>query len=166
MDVKNFIKIINEEVSDFDFLNNNQYLKEKESTDLLNNFDFQKQFICDSLLNKNKIEINVNDAKIDGDWNSNGDDSTSSIELLLTIRYTYDETKEPITFNLNFNGNAINDAKMVDNSWCDDINITLNTIDGDVVNFNALTNAPHKIIKLFVREYVVDYITNQTNSNI
>jgi hypothetical protein len=43
-------RIINEEISEFDFLGNEQYLKEQEVVDLLKNEDFQKQFICDSLL--------------------------------------------------------------------------------------------------------------------
>ena len=41
---KDFIRIINEEISEFDFLNNQQYQKDREYVDLLNNEDLQKQF--------------------------------------------------------------------------------------------------------------------------
>src|ERR1035437_5253077 len=55
---KDIIKIINEEASNFDFLGNDDNMKEQEIIDLLQNEEFQKQFICDSLLErKNKIKI-------------------------------------------------------------------------------------------------------------
>ena len=66
---KNIIRIINEEASNFDFLGNEDYLKEREILDLLQNEEFQKQFICDSLLErKNKIKTDVFESKLGGDW--------------------------------------------------------------------------------------------------
>ena len=49
---KQLIKIINEEISGFDFLGNEEYLKEEEDINILKNEDFQKQFICDLLLKR------------------------------------------------------------------------------------------------------------------
>ena len=53
-----FVEIINEEIKNFDFLGNDEFLKEQEVTDLLINEDLQKQFICDSLLGrKDKVRV-------------------------------------------------------------------------------------------------------------
>ena len=58
------IRIITEEISEFDFLGNDKYQKENESIDLLKNEEFQKRFICDALLSKNNIGINIYDSRI------------------------------------------------------------------------------------------------------
>ena len=52
------IQIINEVIAEFDFLGNDKYLKEQDNVSLLNNEDFQKQFICDVLTNSKKIKTN------------------------------------------------------------------------------------------------------------
>ena len=55
---KNFIKIINEEISEFDYLNNEQYLAEQEDIKRLQEEFFQKQFIMDSITRmRDKIEL-------------------------------------------------------------------------------------------------------------
>ena len=64
MKKRDFIRIINEEISEFDFLGNEQYLKEQEIVDLLKNEDFQKQFICDSLLSINDYKKTARNTKI------------------------------------------------------------------------------------------------------
>jgi hypothetical protein len=117
MNKKDLIKIINEEVSNFDFLGNDAYLKEQEILELLNKEDFQKQFICDSLLSvgnskkaerNSKIGIKVEDSSIGGDWE---DDYRSAsyitLDYNLEITYKYDQNKEPIKFQLFFNSDNI-----------------------------------------------------------
>ena len=80
MDNKDFVKIIKEEISNFDFLGNDEFLKEQEVNDLLQNEDLQKQFICDSLLNQNgKVKIGeIGDSHITGNWDElNMEDATN-----------------------------------------------------------------------------------------
>ncbi|MEN6291723.1 MAG: hypothetical protein ABFD07_06875, partial [Methanobacterium sp.] len=102
---KDFIRIINEEISDFDFLNNQQYQKDKEYTDLLNNEDLQKQFICDSLLNRGNVKVlETLSSQIGGDWEDE-DASSLTLEYYLKIQYKYDANKEPVVFDLQFDDN-------------------------------------------------------------
>jgi len=179
-----FIKIVNEELQKFDFLSNDEYLKEQESVDLLLNEDLQKQFICDSLLNRNtKIKIvEILDSRVSGNWDEMNNENADylSIEYFLKVEYKYDVQKEPIIFDLNFysdevrigvdgyydQGNGIDVAPEGD-SWFNDfewndINVTLNTVDGDEIKFVAFEKAPPRIKTLFIREYTQSFITNQT----
>lgn len=179
MNKKDFLKIINEEINNFDFLGNDEYLKEQEITDLLQNEDLQKQFICDSLLDRNdKIVVKVVDATIHD--NAGGalfrTPDYLSIDINLNIKYRYDQTKDPIEFSLGFIGDkvAINISSdynagrygaSVDDSqapeggeWIDyvdwdSIAVNLYTIEGDEIEFVAFDKAPEKIQILLVREY-------------
>ena len=184
-----FIKIINEEIKNFDFLGNDEFLKEQEVIDLLMNEDLQKQFICDSLLNrKDKIKIaQIAESYINGNWDeSNMEDANRlSLEYSLDIDYLYDATKEPLKFNLSFNADKIDisvggwydpgrfggttdtDYPPEGESWYDsfdwgDIDVILYTLDGDDVQFKAFENAPPKIQTLFIREYTENFIENET----
>jgi len=186
MENKKIIKIINEEITNFDFLSNDERLKGQEDTDLLKNEDMQKQFICDSLLNKkDKIKIvEVTDARIGGNWKEDVDDANKlTIEYYLKIQYTYDPQKKPIIFYLNFDSDDIsfsknvsydkgsNDVAPYGESWFNslnwnDINVILSTEDGDEIEFIAFKKAPQKIQMLFIREYTADFIENETNMDI
>lgn len=191
MQKKDFIKIINEEISNFDFLGNEAYLKEQESIDLLRNEDFQKQFICDSLLSindrkkierNNKIKTKVSDSRVGGNWEDNFNDASFlTLEYYLEIEYRYDQTKEPIKFTLNFDSEniPINKSGYFDPgnqerapegeehfsffAW-DAINVTLFTVDGDEIEFTAFNRAPHNIKILFIKEYTENYVVNNTLS--
>lgn len=181
---QDFIKIINEEIQKFDFLSNDEFLKEQENTDLLMNEDLQKQFICDSLLNRNtKIKIvGVEDSRIGGDWNESNPENANnlSIEYFLLLDYKYDVEKEPIRFKLDFygddvrigvagwsdQGNGVDSAPEGD-SWFDrfewlDINVKLNTEDGDEIKFSAFEKAPPRIKTFFIREYTQSLIVEKT----
>src|SRR5208283_5141494 len=98
MSNKNIIKIINEVISEFDFLGNDKNNKEQEIIDLLKNEELQKQFICDSLLNKkDRIKIlNISDSTIGGNWDEVNTDNATTITIKydLKIQYTYDINKE------------------------------------------------------------------------
>ena len=181
MKTKNFIKIINEEISEFDFLGNEQYLKEEENFDILKNADFQKQFICDSLINKNKIKQHITDARVGGDWKEGNDASKLTIEYFVDIEYLYDSNKEPAKFTINFYsenvriglytksdpgsyGNYIEpsfEAQYTDIEWRD-IDVSLSTPNGDEIDFLAFTKAPPKIQTLFIREFTETFIANET----
>ena len=183
MNANDLISIINEEISDFDFLGNNEYQKEKNIIDLLQNEDLQKQFICDSLLNRNdKIKImRIVDSSITGNLDElNMQDANKlSIEYSIDMSYRYDSTKEPLEFNLNFNGNNINisvngyndngnyNNAPDSNSWFDhfdwnDIDVSLFTLDGEEVQFIAFEKAPPKIQILFIRDYTQNFVESET----
>ena len=185
---QDFIKIINEELSNFDFLGNDEFLKEQGNTDLLLDEDLQKQFICDSLLNKkSKIKIvEITDSRISGNWEDDPENANNlTIEYFLKLEYKYDLEQEPIRFDLNFYSDEVRIGKsgwydkgswggtMADaiepsgDAWFDgfewlDIDVTLNTPDVDEIKFVAFEKAPPRIKTLFIREYTQEFITNQT----
>lgn len=117
MNIKKYIKIINEEISNFDFLGNEEYLKEQEVIDLMRNEDFQKQFICDSLLSiddykktarNNKIKIKIIEARVGGDWEEDFENASQlTLDYYLEIEYRYDESKDPVKFTLIFDSESI-----------------------------------------------------------
>jgi hypothetical protein len=189
---KDLIKVINEEVGKFDFLGNESYLKEQEIIELLQNEEFQKQFICDSLLErKNKIKTSVFDSRIGGDWEEDNfeDANKLTLDYFLKVEYKYDQTKEPIMFDLSFYSDNISISK---SGWYDkgrlggtpdtdiepsgealfngfnwnDINVDLNTTEGDEIDFLAFKHAPPRIQVLFIRQFVEDYIGNYTGMDI
>ena len=187
---KELIRTINEVISDFDFLGNDKYLKEEENVNLLKNEDFQKQFICDSLLKKNNLKIDVYDARIGGNWEEDFEEAnTLSIEYFLKITYVYDPNKEPIKFDLNFyadkvdistsgwhdpgriGGTTDSDIAPSGEAWFDrfdwrDIAVDLYTPDGDEIDFLAFKKAPPKIQILFIREFCQDFIGKKTSMPI
>jgi hypothetical protein len=188
---KDIIRIINEEASGFDFLGNEDYLKEREIIDLLQNEEFQKQFICDSLLErKNKIKTDVFESKIGGDWEDDSQDARNlTLDYFLKVEYKYDLEKEPVKFDLSFYSDNISISKRDDydkgrlggttdsdiapsgRAWFNgfnwmDINVDLNTSEGDEIKFMAFEKAPSKIKMLFIREYVEGYVGNYTNMDI
>lgn len=180
----NLSNIITEEIKNFDFLGNDEFLKEQETTDLLINEELQKQFICDSLLNtNNKIKIaKIVDSSISGNWDDSTAENAShvSLDYIVDIEYLYDTTKEPIKFNLTFQGENIgisvdDDVDMGDgynyppegSSWYDefqweDIDVTIFTLDGNDVRFIAFEKAPPRIQTLFIRQYTQNFIESQT----
>jgi len=189
MNKRDFVKIINEEINNFDFLGNDEFLKEQEVTDLLQNEDLQKQFICDSLLGKSdKVKIlQIEDSHITGNWDEFNKEDADRITLVyyLKIEYMYDANKEPIQFDLNFDADKIDisvggwydpgrwGGTMADaiepsgESWFDgfdwgDIYVNIFTVDGDEIDFKAFENAPPKIQTLFIREYTQNFIENET----
>jgi len=187
---KEFIKIINEEIQEFDFLGNDEHSKEMETINLLKNEDFQKQFICDALLSKSNVKTKIYDSRIGGDWEGDYENASSlSLEYYLVVEYKYDQQKQPISFNLNFNGDDISISEggwydqgnwggtMGDaiepsgDAWFDgfewgDIDVTLNTEDGDEIEFLAFKHAPPKIQTLFTRHFCETYIESATRLEI
>lgn len=180
MENKDFIKIINEEISNFDFLGNDAHTKEMKVYDLLKNEDFQKQFICDSLINDKKISTKISDANIGGNWND--ENATNlTIDYFIDVKYLYDPNKEPIEFGIHFYSenvgidiNVNNDNSDYNNSptsdsyytyidWSD-IDVTLFSTGGDRIVFKALSTAPSKIQVLFIRNYCEVLINNKTTS--
>ena len=181
-----FIRIINEEIENFDFLGNEKQQIEQENQDLIQNEDLQKQFICDSLLNNTKIKTTpAGDSSVGGNWDSDNfeDADTLTVEYSADVEYRYDSTKEPIKFNLYFYGGNVriavggsydggnNLTQPSSDSWFygiewNDIEVNLLTLDGDTIKFLAFERAPINIKKLFLREFLNEYITNYTSMEI
>lgn len=184
-----FIKVINEEIASFDFLSNDELLKEQEVTDLLQNPDLQKQFICDALLDKSgKVKVKeIADSYIRGNWDEPNREDADRLQLVYSvdIDYRYDMEKEPLPLNLYFNADKIDigvdgwfdagrfggtpdtdyppegDAWYDHFSW-DDINVTLQTREGDEIEFTAFNQAPPRIQNLFMRHYLEGFIETET----
>lgn len=187
--MKEIIKIIAEEVKQFDFLGNDKRLKEQEINDLLMNEELQKQFICDTLLETNdKVKtVNVEDSHITGNWDERNTEDADRLSLVYSVDvdYHYDGEKPPVRFNLYFHADKIDisvdgryDAgrwggTMADaiepsgESWYDgfdwsDISVTLSNMDDDEIEFKAFKNAPIKIRELFIKHYVQSFIESET----
>lgn len=181
---KDILKIITEEISEFDFLGNDNYQKESESIDLLKNEEFQKQFICDTLLKKSNVKIEISDSRIGGDWEEDVQNASRlTIEYLTKITYQYDQGKEPINFNLDFRSDGIQigkgerkdfgsyDTPAYGEAWFNyfnwrDIDVTLGTEEGDDINFVEFIKAPEKIQTLFIRHFIQGYIGEYTGLEI
>jgi hypothetical protein len=183
MNKRDFIKIINEEVSDFDFLGNDERLKYEEVTNLLRNEEFQKQFICDSLLKNNKIKIGIYDSKLTGNWEDTSENSKFNLDYYLNIEYKYDQNVDAVKFQLIFDGENISMSKgggfypgnretapesteFIDGINWHDINVMLSTTDGDEIKFTTFEKAPPKIQVLFIRQYVESFIGDQSNLDV
>lgn len=181
---KDMIRYINEEISDFDFLNNDQYQKEKENLDLIQNEDFQKQFLIDSILKKDRVKLNTSDARVTGDYETPNESGSLGIEYYSKVDYKYDSAKKPISFFLNFDGDmsfvtkgfdddnaGSNITQPLSQTWFDDIqwneiNVGLSSLDGDDIKFIAYEKAPDKIKNIFVRTYLESLIRNETSQGI
>jgi hypothetical protein len=187
---KSLIKIINEEISDFDFLGNDKYNKDQEEFNLLKNEDFQKQFICDLLLKrKERVKtLQVAQSEFGSNWERNG---YLTVDYIIELAYTYDATKEPAKFAIQLKGDRIqynvksdyNPGKwmgtMPDSTapsggdWFDEID--WNAIDvsmsmigdrDDDIEFLAFEHAPERIQNLFIRELVGDFIGEWTGTGM
>lgn len=176
------LSIINEELKNFDFLSSSKISNEQENVDLLLNEELQKQFICDSLLKKNeKVKIiKVLDSNIGGDVENT---NRLSFEYNIVIEYLFDISKQPLTFELAFDGNnikadSINTNKGYDyntppegDKWFDDIDwkdvdVYMYTNEGDTIKFKAFIDAPTNIKELFIKEYLYSFIVQHTSMDI
>ena len=175
--------MINEEISSFDFLGNVEYSKEEEILNTLKNEDFQKQFICDSLINKKNIKTKVTDANVGGNWEQGNDASKLTIEYSVEIEYLYDQNKKPLSFTVDFSSENVSvdiSATYDPGNWANfveptsesqynyiqwsDISVMLFTSDGDEIDFLAFKRAPQKIQDMFIRSYTENFISNNTTS--
>jgi hypothetical protein len=163
---KDFIRIINEEIGDFDFLNNEKYIKEKEIIELLENQNFQKQFIIDSIT-KMRDNIQFDDFSTDiyndPDFEFQQEDNIN-LKANAELTYTYDPQDDPIKFALVFFGEDIKSHENSDiSALFTEINVELYTIEGDKIDFIAFKNAPQNIRQLFIKAYIGDIIKKELN---
>lgn len=180
---KDFYRIINEEIQKFDFLGNDQYLKEQEITETLSNVQFQKQFIIDSITKmRDTIKINNSDSFINNDPEVRVDSYHSDLIIDVNVDLTYkpSSTNQPHEFSLGFNGDRVGygtdyyserqtyeypgsfDSWYTYIDW-DSIDVSLYTTDGDEIKFVAFDNAPRNIQQLFIRSYIEYEIEKSTD---
>lgn len=187
-----FRKIINEEISDFNFLGVDDMLKEQEELELLQNEEFQKQFIIDSITNlKGKVKIlETETAYMQEPEYDKGDDNTGSdnvfLEYFIKVEYSYNEA--PIKFKLDFTGevnlswdgwhdpgkwggtmaDAIEPSGelWIDYIEWDNIQPNLRTMDNDDIEFTAFENAGEKTQELFIRAYVEDIVAQELDAEL
>lgn len=183
MKKNDFIRIINEEISniDFDFLGNEKQQKEDEELKLLGDEDLQKQFICDFLLNKkDKYKITEIVESTVNDWEQDG---YLDITYGVKISYRYDSMKEPARFGLWFKGEHIaykTDSDYQPGYWAatmpdsippsggdwfskidwNDIKVQMHMIDerDDDIDFIAFEKAPERVQNIFISHFLEDFI--------
>ena len=165
---KNIIKTINEEISNFDFLGNDKYEMLMENITLMENEDFQKQFIVDFLIGKSeKYEI-VDSIEINliGDWEGEDNQETQlGVECNVDLQYTYDVDKEPIEFSLLFKSDSISKTSNGEINW-GDVDVTLFTTEGDEIKFTTFESAPEKIREIFIREFINDVFKEENGVSL
>ena len=93
MKIDEFRKIVNEEISGFNFLGMDEMLKEEEEIATLQDEEFQRQFIIDSITNfKEKINIIETDTAYvqEPDW-TKGEDSYGSDKIVYGLKSHRDD---------------------------------------------------------------------------
>lgn len=172
MDKNVFVKLIKEELSEFDFLGNDAQHSEEEDINLLKNEDFQRQFIVDSLLESDKIDVDIKDSSVDNNWEGDIDaKSKLSIEYIVDVVYDYDKNNDAVKFELGFNcENAPITGAEDGKSWYEtfdwnSINVNLSSLTGDDIKFKAFEKAPNEIKAIFIREFIKDFVADATDAD-
>lgn len=177
MSTKNVLKIINEEISNFDFLSNDQHEKDQEIVEVLREEQFQKKFIIDSITRmRDSIKIKSSESSVSNDPEVRHDNFHNDLNIESNYIITYNYNQKPIELELTFEGNNIGYTTDYDydsgseylDSWYrsinwDQISVHLYTTDGEEVKFNALEKAPDSIYELFIRSYIESDIEQQTD---
>lgn len=178
MDIKEIYKIINEEISGFDFLNSKNQEDEQESINIISDENFQRQFIIDSITRmRDKIKIedtgDLYMTKPEFDVN----DDFDSINISYNVSVVYEYNNKQIKFDLGFEGERLtikydsfstpgdkltppdSDVWITHFPW-DDINVTLYSAHGDEIPFKGLEKASGKTSELFIRSFLESMIEN------
>lgn len=184
--INKLLKIIKEEVNNFDFLGVNSNQESLDERELLSNFEIQKQFICDSI-EKNNIKIkSVDYANLSGNFDIDNleDDIKFSIEYDVTIEFMYDRTKEAAIIKLSFSGdNIVAELTGIDDKgdyitgphfepyikkiyhW-NDIDVEYKDKNENKIDFTVFDKAPSKISELFIKSYLGEYISSKSGIEI
>jgi len=172
---RNISDIIKEEIHNFNFLSNDEVLKEQDEVNVLRSEDFQKRFIYDSIKNKNNIKLKSDESNI------SLDDDNLDIHVVYNIEYDFNG--ELLNFKLIFDADDLpfnveseyereteftpsNRESWIHSVDWNDINVTLYSNIYDDIDFEAIDNAPNKIKELFIREYIEYDIINSTDVDI
>lgn len=168
---KKLYKIINEEISKFDFLRINERNTNSELIEIVNDTVFQKQFICDYLNNSEKIkiiEISENILKVE-ETEDNG--VLVDVQYAEKIKYTYDSNEKPIELELELYGDNIFlnivkyglDEKLNVDWMLFDINVYL---DGETLGFEELDRIPNNTYNMLCKKMGYSFIGSGVNMDI
>lgn len=161
------LDLIKEEVSKFDYLNNDKRIEETENLELLNNDEFQKKFIIDSIEKNSKVKKYSTNDDLNSMLRKYGDiqDNLIDAEISIGYEYLYDSTKDPITFNIDFNANKVpisdgelNNEEDINKINWNQFNVVFTSINGDIINFKMFNQASDKIKGLFIKTNIKDIL--------
>jgi hypothetical protein len=170
---KEFIRIINEEISNFDYLNNTKLSEQQDVLTTLQTPEFQKMFILDSISHREKIKEDVIDSRIIDDVSN--DTGHFNVEYISNIEYQYENA--PIKFQIYFDGHKVRcdlsttitkgsydvpddiESFLTSVDWTS-INVYLYSANGDEIPFTELEKAPFKIKEMFIKDYLEDIVRN------
>lgn len=182
MKKKDIYRIINEEISGFDFLNNKIQEQEEETVRILSDENFQKEFIIDSITRmREKIKIiDTGDmylTKPDSDFN----DDTDKLDLayFLTVKYNYQG--KDLEFSLYFQADDLiihydnyeepgdryqpsEREKWISHFPWGEIDVDIFTVHDEKIEFSGIDKASDKTKELFVRAYLEDLISNELDN--
>ncbi len=150
--MRNLIDLIKEEVSNFDYLNNDKRVKENENISILNKDEFQKKFILDVI--DGKVNPYINNKEINSMFRKYGDIKDEYIDLDITVNFKYESKLFDIEFSgdkVNISDGELNTEEDINNiNWLQ-INLILKADNGDTINFKIFNEAPDKIKILFIK---------------
>lgn len=182
MKKKDIYKIINEEISGFDFLNSKIQEQEEETIRTLSDENFQKEFIIDSITRmREKIKIiDTGDmylTKPDSDFN----DDTDKLDLayFLTVKYNYQG--KDLEFSMYFQADDLivhydnysepgdryqpsEREKWISNFPWDRIDVDIFTVHDEKIEFSGIDKASDKTKELFIRSFLEDLIKNEIDN--
>lgn len=167
-----FIRIIKEEVSSMDFLNNEKFIERDSEMNLLNSKIFQNGFVSDVLNGFNNIKTNINTSQINIDdvkCDSN-DYNELNFEIEYNINYKFKSNVPPLNFTITFIGDNIqyesdcdSDNNVIDIIDWKSIEVILYTNNGDRINLNVIDNNSN-IYEYFIKHFIDNNIINQIKS--
>ena len=149
------IDLIKEEVSNFDYLNNDKRVKEKDDISIIYKDEFQKKFILDVI--DGKVEAYVDNKDLNSMFRKYGDIQDNFVDLDTTLNFKYESNN----FDIEFSGDRIdildgelNNEEDINNIKWLQISLILKANNGDAVNFQMYEKAPDKIKELFIKSCI------------
>lgn len=182
---KNILRIIKEEVDNFNFLNGDDYQAHNEYLSLLKNTDFQKFFI-ESVFRKS-TDIEKNDeylTDVTGNWNDSANETgTINFEYETDVTYKQSQNTEPVEFQILINAKDVSTYVNVDHDGGDrmtapytegwfssvewgDMDVMLFSSDGDEIEFNEYDKLTDMDQEKFIRFFIEDFFMKNTSMGI
>lgn len=153
--MNSLIKLIKEEVNNFDYLNNDKRVKEKEDVSIICKDEFQKKFILDTI--EGNVQAYVDNKDLNSMFRKYGDITDNFIDLDITINFKYEDNN----FDIEFTGNRVdildgqlNSKEDINNIKWHQISVILKANNGDTLNFQMYNKAPDKIKELFIKSCI------------
>lgn len=168
---KGIKRIIKEEISSFNFLNSENHQEYNDYIGLLNNQDFQKQFVFDGINGRNIEKKDESVANLRGDWDDNDLGLKKlSFEYETDVIYRYDNSK-PIKFQIYITAENINayldgsedkgdyytapyaESYFTEMEW-DAMDVSFYSEDGDEIELKAYDELSSGDKELFIKSFI------------